>query len=70
MSIVQVLQEVVRLTNPQVQQCMIDFEEAEWVASPLVLPNVELIGCYFHWKKAVWEKIDDNKLKVSYLSTI
>lgn len=49
-----------------VQEITIDFEESVWRAIPDVLPNVYIRGCSFHWGQAVWRKIQEVGLQVSY----
>ena len=49
-----------------VQEITIDFEESVWRAILDVLPNVYIRGCSFHWGQAVWRKIQEVGLQVSY----
>ena len=50
----------------RVEEIIIDFEESVWRAIPDVLPNVCIRGCGFHWGQAVWRKIQELGLQVSY----
>ena len=45
---------------------MLDFEAATWAALKEVYPTVKLLGCVYHWKQAVWRKIQEVGLQRSY----
>ncbi|XP_078621125.1 uncharacterized protein LOC144887624 [Branchiostoma floridae x Branchiostoma japonicum] len=50
-----------------VKECVIDFEEALWRVIPQLLPQVNIRGCSFHWKKAVWKHAQQCGLQRAYL---
>ena len=54
-----VLQEILGLLpqEPSVRKVTLDFEKAVWAALRIVLPEVELQGCAFHWTQAIWRKV-------------
>ena len=54
-----VLQAVIStLPNPpRVTKVTLDFEKAMWGAIRQVQPNVQLMGCWFHWTQALWRKV-------------
>lgn len=45
---------------------MLDFEAATWSALKEVYPTVKLMGCVYHWKQAVWRKVQEVGLQKSY----
>ena len=45
---------------------MLDFEAATWAALKEVYPTVKLLGWAYHWKQAVWRKIQEVGLQRSY----
>lgn len=64
-----VLQEILHILPPtlKVARAMLDFEKALWSAMRAVLPNVRLTGCMFHWKQAVFRKIQELGLQPVYM---
>ena len=44
-------------TEPAVKQITIDFERALWSVMKSILPDVQLMGCVFHWTQALWRKV-------------
>ncbi|XP_076037058.1 uncharacterized protein LOC143022632 [Oratosquilla oratoria] len=50
----------------RLQQLVIDYEMAMWKAFPKVFKEVKIIGCLFHWTQALWRKIQELGLQVSY----
>ena len=54
-----VLETVISLLPNQsrVIKTVLDFEKAMWSAIRQVIPNVELMGCSFHWTQALWRKV-------------
>ena len=53
------------------QQCIVmDFEAAVWNTFRDVVPNVARRGCHFHWTQALWWKVQDLGLAVSYTSDL
>ena len=63
-----VLKEIqnILLANPSVTKMMLDFEIAMWASIPNVFPEVSFMGCAFHWKQAVWRKIQELGLVIAY----
>ena len=61
-----------RVTNKQAHKNNIytftftDFEAATWLSLRVVLPNVELKGCLFHFTQAVFRKIQALGLQRAY----
>ncbi len=49
-----------------VTECMLDFEAATWAALKEVYPTVRLLGCVYHWKQAVWRRIQEAGLQRCY----
>ena len=43
---------------PDVQQVTLDFEMAMWAALRIILPDVQIKGCVFHWTQAIWRKVN------------
>ncbi|KAL8610870.1 hypothetical protein ACOMHN_056725 [Nucella lapillus] len=67
--IFQVLKRTVRhLTHhhwrPRIIVC--DFEIALWGAVQMEFPTAALSGCYFHWTKSLWRKVQDLGLAGQY----
>ena len=64
-----VLKKVLRMlpTTPSVEQVTADFETAVWGAFRKVLPEVQLLGCAFHWNQALWRKVQELGLQTAYM---
>ena len=54
------------LPSVAVKTITIDFEAAMWHAIPKVLPDVRILGDYFHWSQAVQRKVQELGLQVAY----
>ena len=54
------------LPSVKVQTITINFEAAMWQVIQLVLPTVQIYGCYLHWSQAVWRKLQILGLQVAY----
>ncbi|XP_076045832.1 uncharacterized protein LOC143028077 [Oratosquilla oratoria] len=50
----------------QVEKVVLDFERAVWEAIPLVLDNVRVMGCAFHWTQCLWRKVKELGLSPAY----
>ena len=48
-------------------QVTADFESAVWGAFRKVLPEVQLLGCAFHWNQALWRKVKELGLQTAYM---
>ena len=55
-------------SHPAVERITIDFEAALWSVLRRAFPTVKILGCAFHWTQAVWRKIQELGLQVSYMS--
>ena len=65
-----VLKKILRIlpASPCVEQVTVDFEKAVWGAFRKVLPEVQLLGCAFHWNQALWRKVQELGLQTAYSS--
>ena len=54
------------LSSVIVQTVTIDFEAAIWQVIPSVFHGVTMFGCYFHWSQAIWRKVQEFRLQVTY----
>ena len=63
-----ILTKVLRIlpSSPAVEQVTVDFEKAVWGAFRKVLPEVQLLGCAFQWKQALWRKVQELGLQTAY----
>ena len=59
LTLLQVLKTILDLLPiaPDVQQVTLDFEMAMWAALRIILPDVQIKGCVFHWSQAIWRKV-------------
>ena len=59
LTLLQVLKTILDLLPiaPDVQQVTLDFEMAMWAALRIILPDVQIKGCVFHWTQAIWRKV-------------
>ena len=64
-----VLKKVLRMlpTTPSVEQVTADFESAVWGAFRKVLPEMQLLGCAFHWNQALWRKVQELGLQTAHM---
>ena len=53
--------------NICLQEVLVDFEAALWGALAAMFPGVSVKGCFFHWKQAVWRKIQETGLQPAYM---
>jgi MULE transposase domain len=56
------------ISNARLSCAVMDFESASWRALADVLPGVKRRGCTFHWRQAVWRKIQSLGLQDEYHS--
>ena len=56
------------LPTSNVKTVTLDFEAAMWHATSKVFPNVKILGCFFHWSQAVWQKVQELGLQTAYNS--
>ena len=63
-----VLKKVLRILPAalNVEQVTADFESTVWGAFRKVLPEVQLLGCAFHWNQALWRKVQELGLQTAY----
>ena len=54
--------------QPKLPQVTADFESPVRGAFRKVLPEVQLLGCAFHWNQALWRKVQELGLKTAYTS--
>lgn len=45
--------------DPEVRQITIDFEKALWSVLRLLLPDIKIKECVFHWTQALWRKVGE-----------
>ena len=59
LTLLQVLKTILDLLPiaPDVQQVTLDFEIAMWATLRIILPDVQIKGCVFHWTQAIWRKV-------------
>ena len=59
LTLLQVLKTILDLLPiaPDVQQVTLDFEMAMWAALRIILPDMQIKGCVFHWTQAIWRKV-------------
>ncbi|XP_076036584.1 uncharacterized protein LOC143022322 [Oratosquilla oratoria] len=50
----------------RVEKVVLDFERAVWQAIPLVLHNVRVMRCAFHWTQCLWRKVQELGHSPSY----
>ena len=55
--ILQVLDDMLEGQSVAVSTIVADFEQAIWKAVKLALPGINVRGCNFHWKQAIWRKV-------------
>eukprot|EP00057_Strongylocentrotus_purpuratus_P029385 XP_011683859.1 PREDICTED: uncharacterized protein LOC100890943 [Strongylocentrotus purpuratus] len=49
-----------------VEEIMVDFEAALWKVLPRIFPQARLVGCNFHWKQAVFRRVQAVGLTAAY----
>ena len=54
------------LPSTIIRTVTLNFEAAMWLALTSVIPQVTLLGCYFHWSQAVWRKVQELGLQTAY----
>ena len=54
------------LPSTIVKTVTLDFKAAMWLALTSVLPQVKLLGCYFHWSQAILRKVQELGLQTAY----
>lgn len=57
------------LPEVKLQTLVADFENSFWRAARSVFPDVNIKGCSFHWRQAVWRKADSLGLRVPYMTS-
>lgn len=51
---------------PRVKEMVFDFEKAMWRSCEDIFPHASLHGCLFHWKQAIWKRIQKLSLSTAY----
>lgn len=65
--VMQCIKEVIPEVN--LRTVVADFESSFWKAVRSVFPDIAIKGCSFHWRQAVWRKVDSLGLRVPYLTS-
>ncbi|XP_071848832.1 uncharacterized protein [Apostichopus japonicus] len=55
-------------TEPRLRRMVMDFEAAMWRGAKSIFKNVTILGCNFHWRQAVWRKVQNLGLRTAYLT--
>ena len=42
---------------PAVRKITVDFEMTVWKTLRELMPNVDIMGCVFHWTQALWRRV-------------
>ena len=52
--------------EPKIEEAVLDFEPAAWLALHAVFPEVERYGCVFHYSQAIYKHVQKIGLSIPY----
>lgn len=54
--------------EPKLTRVLMDFEAPMWLAFQKRFPGVRVMGCTFHWRRALWRKVQELGLQTEYMA--
>ena len=61
------IEEVLSHTLPAVNEILLDFESAIWLAIGMEMHRVTIKGCQFHWSRRVWWHVQGLGMQTDYI---